>query len=320
MIGWSIETAIALLQTISYLFLSIPLFALSIYVSLPGSLILIIATDTISRERIDPIKCSIVSGLIVAVFILSFQPESIVQYTFPNGDKSLAMGGLFQYIEPMSVFFAYFIVWFYSIIIYRHAPQNLKPYSAIFLGGTSILLWGVAGLVLLRITLILPGIGVILAAVAVLLISIVLVKQPKLAFILPFRAIRLLIINTVSGVPLFVHDWMENDEQKIIDEALFSEILHGVGILLHEGVGQGDIQEIRLTKAILILQRMETDPIACVLIATNPSPSLRNALKGFTTAFSLQFANDIACCNDTAHFQKAESLIADWFAFVPSQN
>ena len=191
MLGWSLETMIALIQGFSYLYLNIPLFALSIYISLPGSLILIIATDMISHEHIDPIKISIVSGLIVAVFIMSFQSNSFIAFTFPNGDKSLAMGGLFQYLEPLSVFFAYFFIWYYSIKIYRQAPQNLKKYSILFLGGTTVLLWGVAGSVLLRITLIIPGLGIILAAIAVLFISIILVRQPKLAFILPFQAIRL---------------------------------------------------------------------------------------------------------------------------------
>ena len=86
-------------------------------------MILIIATDMISHEHIDPIKISIVSGVIVAVFIMSFQSNSFIAFTFPNGDKSLAMVDFFNILNLYQSFLHIFL---YGIIQLKSIAKHLK--------------------------------------------------------------------------------------------------------------------------------------------------------------------------------------------------
>ncbi len=317
MLAYLFGIGFLLQEGLSYLFLFMPFLAYAPLYGFVGGYALLLGIDSISREAIDPIKMAIWTGLIALVVFFFFQPDSFAEHTFANGDKSLTTAGIYQYVVNFYEFYPALLYIFYSLRINRRAPPKLKTDSRLFLAGAIITTLWPATLALTRVSIIIPGIHMIGLAMGSLLISISFARQPKLAFILPFRALRLLVIDTKSGTPLFHHDWAR--EGKLADELLFSGMLQGVGNLLQESVKQGEVQEIHLTHAVLILHRSEKYPVACVLLATHTSPSLRRALNGFAEAFYAQFAPSITASKSKDHFQSAENLVTEWFGFVPVQ-
>ncbi len=317
MLAYLFGIGFLLQEGLSYLFLFMPFLAYAPLFGFVTGYALLLGIDSISREAVDPVKMAIWTGLIATVIFFFFQPDSFAEHTFSNGDKSLTTAGIYQYVVNVYEFYPALLYIFYGLRINRRAPPKLKTDSRLFLAGAIITTLWPASLALTRISLVIPGIHMIGLALGSLLISISFARQPKLAFILPFRALRLLVIDTKSGTPLFHHDWAH--EGFLADKLLFSGMLQGVGNLLQESVKQGEVQEIHLTSAVLILHRSDKNQVACVLLATNTSPSLRRALNGFAEAFYSKFTSSVEESKSKDYYQPAKELVTEWFGFVPVQ-
>jgi len=315
LIAWVGLTLNQLLEGLSYLYLSLPFFALNGLSAIPVFYAIILGADAITRETVDPIKVAVVTGAVVALFFLAMQPGSVENWTFPNGDKSLAMGGLIQYVYPAIEMLVLFVPWYHAIAIHRQAPPSMKRYSATYLIAWTIILWGVCVVTLTRLSLIIPGIQALMIAFAILLVSVVFVRQPKLAFILPFKVMRLTVIDTDSGISIFSHTWRSG--AGIIDENMFSGMLQGVSDFIKESINRGNVDEIKLTEGVLILQRNQQTSAACVLVATKSSRTLRDALRRFSNRFCEQFKSCLPNTSEVGQFAPASSLVAECFPFLP---
>ncbi|HME55451.1 MAG TPA: hypothetical protein VKM55_24800 [Candidatus Lokiarchaeia archaeon] len=139
--------------------------------------------------------------------------------------------------------------------------------------------------------------------------------EPKLIFVLPFTAIRLTVLETAGGIPLFTHTW--NQQDKLADEDLFSGVLQGVSMILQESLQSGDVQEIRVVEAIILAQRSPDYPVACILVATRPTRSLRDGLKLFADRFCCDFHDCFATPFNVTQFSGAEDLVTACFPHVP---
>ncbi len=181
------------------------------------------AVDSISHETIDPLKISLWTGTSVVIVILALQPDSFSTFIFPNGDKSLATAGIYQYVAVSYILFPILVYVYYVVKIHRHAPLSLKKNSRLFSIGLIIFITLNIILIISRLTLVIPGVNMIPFSITILFISVVFLRQPKLAFILPFRVQRLTIIETEGGLPLFTHTWKSG--QGLVDEDLFSGML-----------------------------------------------------------------------------------------------
>ncbi len=168
---------------------------------------LILGIDSISSERIDPIKMIIWTGLITTVLYFFFQPGSFTEHTFPNGDKSVAFSGVFQYVVNAYEFYPAILYVYYAWKINRLAPPKLKMDSRLFFAGSIVTTLWPAILALTRISLLIPGIHMLGLGLGSLFTAIAFAKQSKLAFILPFKAGRLIVFDLRSGQSLFSYNW-----------------------------------------------------------------------------------------------------------------
>ena len=134
---------------------------------------------------------------------------------------------------------------------------------------------------------IIPGIPFTLAGIGGVMMFFAYSHEPKLLFILPFTAIRLTVIDTSVGYPIFTHTW--NHKGRLADETLFSGMLHGVSMIIQESLQSGEVQEIRVTDAIILTHPIPGYHFACVLVVTRPTQSLRDGLRLFAERFLLQF-------------------------------
>ena len=155
------------------------------------------------------------------------------------------------------------------------------------------------------------GIGALRTAIA-------FARQPQLAYILPFQTYRLTVIENSGGIPLFTHTW--NPHKEIIDSSLFSGMLQGISGVLQESLKKGNLREIHLDQAELLLQRSEKMPFTCVLVATKSTPSLREALKNFANLFYLRFSRNLKDFHRIDNFSLAADLVPVCFPFVLMYN
>jgi hypothetical protein len=251
------------------------------------------------------------------MFFISLEPDSLYLGTYPNNEPGIILSQNLTLAQGLLTLLICAVFAYYPPQMHRAAPEALKPYTRLCILSGFMYSVIVPGSVLIRISNVIPRFETFLAVVAMVPWTIALLKEPRLAFILPFKVIRLTIFETVGGVSIFTRDWIESESSKLKDEALFSSMLQGIAMILTEAVNMGDIHEIRLADAILLLNRSEQFPVACVLITTKSTQTLRHALNSFANEFYEKFSEEFDEFSNIDKFKEASKLVKRHFAFVP---
>ena len=89
-------------------------------------------------------------------------------------------------------------------------------------------------------------------------------------------------------------------------------------MILSEAVNKGEVREIQLSDAILLLHRSQQFSVACVLIATKSTQTLRHALNTFAEEFYEKYADEFdKNMVNIRKFDSALELVDRHFGFVP---
>ncbi|MBN2152598.1 MAG: hypothetical protein JW839_14185 [Candidatus Lokiarchaeota archaeon] len=254
------------------------------------------SADTLKREQIEPNKLAAL--LVIDALIIVFT------YIVPD----IILTSLFNAV-------AVCIVWGYychcSYLVYKRAPTAMKRYAQLWCVGTILPVFGMFS-VFIDVQMYTFSISM---SAAVVLMVYAYVHEPKLLFVLPFTALRLDILETKGGLSLFTHTW--NRQSSTVSDDLFSGMLQGVSLIVKESLNRGDVQEIRVSDAIILAYRNPDFPIACVIVATRPTRSLRDALRLFAERFYKEFSDYFTNVSDVAQFSGAEALVTACFPHVP---
>lgn len=281
----------------------------------------IFTVDYITREKFDPIKLSIFSAMASLTLYLMFQPAAVddIQY---HGTESFAYGGDFRVLIFFVGFFPGLLLLLFFYKLHRNAPDNLKKYSRINLAGAatigiiSPLIFGTG------LTLIVPGIIYISMGTGAFLMGLAFGLEPRLGFVLPFRAMQLMVLDGEAGIPIFTHSWQKVDvklpSDPSTDADLVSGMLQGVSMFVKESIKRGDMREIHVERGILLIKRDDKHVLSYVLIATKASQTLRSALELFAADFVKNFRQQLQERNEVSLFQNASEIVESVFAFVPN--
>ncbi|MBD3405178.1 MAG: hypothetical protein GF411_03465 [Candidatus Lokiarchaeota archaeon] len=287
---------------------------LAIVIMVPMGFFFVMLFDSLTRETVDPIKMSYVS-IMAGIFFLS----SILQLSHSSFD-------LFTQYGRDIIFFVRYISWnlysaplgilwiYYTLKIYQITPSKQKNYAAIsFLGAVLV---GIINPILV-ITQIGYTIGLHMLAFStgVFLSAIAWAKEPKLAYVLPFKALRLAVVETKGGLPLFTHIW--NDEGIFKDTSMFTSIIQAVTIFIDETMERGSINEIHLEEAMIIVMQDANYDIASILVTSKVSQILRRSLEKFTREFLKVYDNYLEHSYDLEKFKSAKRLVKKHFRFIP---
>ncbi|MFX1294580.1 MAG: hypothetical protein ACFFD2_06980 [Promethearchaeota archaeon] len=264
--------------------------------------VLILFIDTISRERLDLVKILIFTNLVTAGAIFLFYDEVVmVNLIF----------GTFMFFQA--------ILWIYfTVKIYRKSPHSIKTDALILIIG------GILFTLVPVIIEFLPDFGLninipfdteLSIGIGVLITAYIFKKQPKLAYILPFRASRLTIIDSTRGISIFDHFWVKSFSS--IDNELFGGMIQGISGMLKETINRGNIRQIELEHATLLVYLDEKYPVAFVLLSNEFNKSLRLALKQFADRFYLEFSDKFENLSEVTQFEPASKLITEVFPFIP---
>ena len=167
---------------------------------------MIIFVDTFSKEHIDPKKILITAFLSGILFINAIDLNSFYTGLSPNGDWTL-----FSY-PKMEISFILLDVWtllitfYYFINLVIKSPPKLKKYVFLIFGIAFVIGVAVITIIILGIFII-PGFDGILLSLTVALMTIIFAIQPKLFYVLPFKALRMTVLDTDSGSFLYDFQW-----------------------------------------------------------------------------------------------------------------
>jgi hypothetical protein len=94
-------------------------------------------------------------------------------------------------------------------------------------------------------------------------------------------------------------------------------MMQGISGILKETVNRGNIRQIELEHAILLVYREEKYPVAFVLLSNEFNKSLRLALRQFAEKFYLTFADKFDDLSKISQFNSASKLVEEVFPFIP---
>ena len=94
-------------------------------------------------------------------------------------------------------------------------------------------------------------------------------------------------------------------------------VLQAVGSILDEILKKGEVREIKMDRAVLLIQHNKKYPVASVLVTTKSSKSLRYGLKKFNTQFIDKFESSFGGLYEVSRFKEASALVQEIFDFIP---
>ncbi|MHA1991985.1 MAG: hypothetical protein ACW98A_13525 [Candidatus Hodarchaeales archaeon] len=298
----------------AHFFYSPFLIALAIIPQLIGVPCIIIFIELSRKERVSPLKFTILSiieiTLLAATFLLPESENFEVIQGYGVHNK-----GLIRIAQL--IFLLYFVSQYFlwSLQTWRKAPLEYKRRAIwLFVGSImysfiAVLLYAIGTVNKLYnpLAFFANGIGAFITIVIVL-------KTPKIIYILPFKAYRIIVIDTNEGIALFRYDWAEIGR---VEENIFSTVLQAVGSILDEILKKGEVREIQMDRAILLMHNDKIHPLASVLVTSKSTKSLRYALRTFNEEFISSFYRDGINLHEVSQFKDADKLVEKIFDFVP---
>lgn len=303
---WFIDAA-------AHFFYSIPLMALAIVPQLIGIPCIIIFIELSRKEHVSPIKISILMIIEALVFIITFYVpdnwEIIPGYGIHNK-------GILRIAQIIYIFYFMIFYFLWSFHTWRKAPSDLKRLTSYLLFGSTI--FSIVTGVMYAIGSFIKtfnAIGFFINGIGAFITILVILKDPRIIYILPFKAYRILVVDTIASVALFKYDWAKAGE---VEENIFTMMIQAIGSVLDDILKKGVVQEIQMDRAVLLINHNKENSIASVLIASKSSKSLRYGLKRFNEEFVRRFQKTLESSRKVSDFNEGLKVVEQVFDFVPS--
>ncbi|MBN2154257.1 MAG: hypothetical protein JW839_22575 [Candidatus Lokiarchaeota archaeon] len=272
----------------------------------PGFLGMLALIDSVARDAVEPRRFSIALLVLSAdamLFVFLFRSE----FVFVPILVVVSIGLLFG------------IAWLYfCVLIFKNVPPPLKRPALINIVGAILvsIMYVVANKYVSGLSRHVPSIDRIFQSIGALMHAIIFAKYDQLFYVLPFKTQRLVTFDTTNGISLFTYTW--NRPDRLIDEDLFSSMLQGVTMIVNESLKKGNVQEIKMEKGVLLINRNDKRPVASVLVASKSSRVLRDGLAAFNRQFVDRFARVMDRDKSVDGFSEAKQLVESCFSFIPS--
>jgi len=308
---WLLYSVFWFIDAAAHYFYSTFLMAIAIIPQLIGAPCLIIFIELSRKENISPIKITI---LFVMEFLLLF-------VTFLPGGLEIIPGygvhnkGVLRITQVVWMGYFVFLYFLWSYQTWKKAPLELKRLVTWLLFGSTLFSIITALMYVLGSFIrIFNSIGFFINGIGAFITIVVILKDPKIIYILPFKAYRILVVNTNEASALFKYDWAKLGE---VEENIFTMVLQAVGSVLDEILKKGEVREIQLDRAVLPIQHNKRYPIASVLVTSRSTKSLRYGLRIFNEQFISKFYSDQDDLYEVSRFEEANKLVDVIFDFVP---
>lgn len=288
------------------------LLQVGIYAIILMSIFIILFTDYITQESVDPKKIFIIALISGALIILSFDPNAVQLYFSYFGDITIELSDFLNTFTSSLPLIAGFIYFYYITKIYLNSPKKMKKYSAI------ILLGAVMHTVLFPIFAIFYKnpiifiIGFNLLTIGILISVIAFLIQPKLFFILAFKKLHHIYILMPNGISIFDYSFTlekETSSQLIVGG------LTGVFAFIQK-VTQSDtkIKSVIQENVTILLEHGKY--VIAALITEKNHIFLRNNLSKLIQDIENNFNHELEYFEgDVTPFPKIEDLVKNIFVY-----
>jgi len=245
----------------------------------------------------------------------------LVTFYVPNNWEIIPGYGIHNkgILRIMQIIYLFYFMIFYvlwSFHTWRKAPSDLKRLTSYLLFGSTI--FSIVTGVLYAIGSLIKAfnaIGFFVNGIGAFITILVILKDPRIIYILPFKAYRILVVDTIASVALFKYDWAKAGE---VEENIFTMMIQAIGSVLDDILKKGDVQEIQMDRAVILINHNNENSIASVLIASKSSKSLRYGLKRFNEEFVTQFQKTLEDSRKVSDFVEGSKIVEQVFGFVPS--
>ena len=312
-LSWASLFWMGFFNMLAKLFLS-PILLTMGYFALIGSIVFNLLTiDAISQDHINHGRIILVL-LFFSIMCLNLKEMIIIiekngyELITLNFSNFLMVAGIILIVYTGSVCARVYID------LVRNSPSELKKYSRLYLSGfaTIGLISPLIGSILENFII---GATAYINTIAAILMGFAYFKEPRIFFVLPFKVHRLYVLQADSGIMLYSHAWKSN--AKFVDPDLFSGMIQGVRMIIKESVNGGDVSEIIMAQAHLIIVSEENYPLIFVLTTTKTSQFLRRSLQSFAMSFKLKFGELAKISTDASKYNDADHFIDEHFPYVP---
>jgi len=314
-VSWIFASLFFFLEAISFLYLNTTLAKVATIMNILTVFFLVLGIDYTLHEKVRAIRMSVVCFIGGVEIVLAFDQNSIVEST-KFGVPTLIWTGLFDIASTsvMSLYIIFLLYW--AFITWRNAPPQLKKIS--FYTIVCIIIMGIITAIFFFISATYPEFvlfGKIALLIGVIVLVFFAIIKPKIFYILPFKAYKLLIVHKKSGVPLFYHQWFATE----LNEDLLSGLISAFQKMSKTILTESEITGVNLTQGKLTFD--QTDNVVAGLISSKSSQFLKRSLKQFTNEFERIHKKElINTVSDTSKFSDATALIDKYFPNLPSSN
>ncbi|NVM37136.1 MAG: hypothetical protein HWN81_16175 [Candidatus Lokiarchaeota archaeon] len=272
---------------------------------------LIIGVNYIVTESFNSIGLIVICCLGALICYLAFQPGT-VEKIIQRGNLNINWVGIFEIMGNLVQIMGVIVLFIWGLRTWLGAPFLIKREALLFFIG--ILITGPGSLILYWFYYLNPIFIIysnLMMGFGSLIYIIVISKEPKLLYILPFTIHRIAVKDR-DGSPLFDHDWTELH----IDEKIFTGFLNAVQLMSEEVMNVGGLLDIHLEKGILVLN--ESKMITVGLIASKSSKLLWECVLQFTQDFEQKFERELKkSVKDISQYEGAFELIEKYFSNFP---
>ena len=185
---------------------------IGLYVGLVTIAMVFLMIDSFTRDGVDSRKTTILSIAATLLVYFSFQPDEIFVGFNTLGEPAIVLGMGVMGVGAFLIILTGASFTYYMILMNRIVPDSLRFEARLGLLSGIILavLWPVGLGLGLHFSF--PGLWLLLLSVGIIPIAMAFVRKPKLAYVLPFRVLRLIVFETKGGVPLYSHTWGTPDK------------------------------------------------------------------------------------------------------------
>jgi hypothetical protein len=313
---WLLYAIFWFIDAAAHYYYSTLLMAFAIVPQLIGVPCIIVFIELSRKERVSPLKITILFILEFVLLSVTFLIPASENYDVIQG-YGVHNKGILRIIQVIFLLYFVFQYFIWTIQTWKKAPPKFKRLATWLLFGSTlfsivtVLMYAMGGVIKLfnSLAFFTNGIGAFITIIVIL-------KDPKIIYILPFKAYRILVLDTNEGIALFRYDWAEIGK---VEENIFSMVLQAVGSVLDEILKKGEVREIQMDRAILLIQHDKRIPIASVLVTSKSTKSLRYGLRVFNEEFISRFYTDDIDFHEVSKFKDASLLVEKIFEFVPER-
>ena len=185
--------------------------------------------DALKRETVEPWKLGITLFLSGLLFLALMKPDSFILFQYPNESWFLDTNDIQMILFTILLGWTGCVFFYHAILLIKKSPPSVKKFAWAFLFSLLLISLGPAIILILPVATEIPHLDTIINALGFLLFAYILSQHPELFYILPFKVLRLTVLDMDTGISLYDHTWKSN--ATIMDKAVYSGFLQGNGLL-----------------------------------------------------------------------------------------